>query len=104
MSTFSWVYKPYTFWNPLPPKKSTHLNFLSAKNPHEDNINQAKKLKVYGKDVDFHNPPPKVYGFYTCENVDIYGWILNRFWQLFGDKYDLIFLPTKSAGVCLFHQ
>ncbi len=53
------VYKSYTFWEPLPtPKKSTHQNFLSAKNPHENNKNQAKKLKVYGKNVDFQRPPP----------------------------------------------
>ncbi len=41
------------FLRPLPPKKSTHQHFLSAKNPHE-NKNQAKKLKVHGKNVDFH--------------------------------------------------
>ncbi len=39
------------------PKKSTHQHFLSAKYPHENNKNQAKKLKVYGKNVDFHRPP-----------------------------------------------
>ncbi len=38
------------------PQKSTHQHFLSAKNPHENNKNQAKKLKVYGKNVDFHRP------------------------------------------------
>ncbi len=58
MSTYSWVYKPYTFWNPLPKTKSTHQYFLSAKNPNENNKNQAKKLKVYEKNVDFHRPPP----------------------------------------------
>ncbi len=26
--------------------------------PHEDNKNQAKKLKVYRKNVDFHRPSP----------------------------------------------
>ncbi len=43
-----------------PPKKSTHQHFLSAKNPHENNKTQAKKLKMYGKNVDFHRhlPPP----------------------------------------------
>ncbi len=57
----------------LPPlKKSTHQHFLSAKNPYENNKNQTKKLKVYGKNVDFHIPPRK-YGLYTRENVDIYG-------------------------------
>ncbi len=40
---------------PLPPKKSKH--FLSAKNPHENNKNQAKKLN--GKYVDFHIPSPE---------------------------------------------
>ncbi len=75
MSTFSWVYKPYTFWEPLPPKKRTHQHFLSAQNPHENNKNQAKKLKVYGKNIDFQRPPspPKVYVLYTRENIDIFG-------------------------------
>ncbi len=28
MSTFSWVYKPYTFWDPVPTKKmSTHQHY-----------------------------------------------------------------------------
>ncbi len=44
---------------PPPQKKSTHQQFLSAKNPHENNKNQAKKLKVYEKNVDFHSPPQK---------------------------------------------
>ncbi len=39
--------------------------------------NPAKKLKLYGKNVDFHRLPfhPKgiVYGLYTYKNVDIYG-------------------------------
>ncbi len=52
MSTFSW----------------------SAKNPDENNKNQAKKLKAYEFFFDFHRPlPPKVYRLYTLENVDIYG-------------------------------
>ncbi len=66
---------------PPPPKKEYTSTFLSAKNPHENNKNQAKKLKVYGTNVDFHRPPPpsptKVYGLYTCENVNIYGWPLS---------------------------
>ncbi len=44
------------------------------------NKNQAKKLKVYRKHVDFLRPPLlplKVYGLYTRENVDIYGRPLN---------------------------
>ncbi len=41
----------------LPPPKKVHQHFLSAKNPHENNKNQAKKLKVYRKNVDFHRPP-----------------------------------------------
>ncbi len=42
---------------------------------------RPKKLKVYGKDVDFHRPllPPKAYGLYTRENVDIYGQPLSMF-------------------------
>ncbi len=43
---------------PLPPKTNTHQHVLKAKDPHENNKNQAKKLKVYGKNVDFHRPPP----------------------------------------------
>ncbi len=31
---------------PSPPQKEYTLIFLSAKNPHENNKNQAKKLKV----------------------------------------------------------
>ncbi len=46
------------FLIPLPPKKSTHQHLLNAKNPHENNKNQAKTLKMYGKNVDFHNPHP----------------------------------------------
>ncbi len=41
---------------PPDPQKSTHQHFLSAKNPYENNKNQAKKLKVYEKNVDFHRP------------------------------------------------
>ncbi len=33
------------------------IHILSAKNPHENNKNKAKKLNVYGKNVDFHRPP-----------------------------------------------
>ncbi len=64
---------------PPPKKKSTHQHFLSAKNLHENNKNQAKKLKVYGKKKRFsqpHPPPPlppqplyHVLGLYTRENV-----------------------------------
>ncbi len=60
-----------------PPKKRVQINILlSAKNPHENNKNQAKRLIVYRKNVVFHRPlvpPPKVYSLYTRENVDIYG-------------------------------
>ncbi len=39
---------------------------------------RPKKLKVYGKNVDFHRPPsPREYDLYTHENVDIYGRPLN---------------------------
>ncbi len=66
------------FLSPPPPKKSTHQHFWSAKNPHENNKNQTKKLKVYRKNVDFHRPSPRKYGLYTRKNVDIYGWPLNH--------------------------
>ncbi len=58
-------------------QKSTHQHFLSVKNPHENNKNQTKKLKLSGKNADFHYPPI-LYGLYTCENVDIYGWPLSK--------------------------
>ncbi len=51
--------------SPPPPKKEYTSTFLSAKNPHENNKNQAKKLKVYEKNVDFHRPPPRKCMFYT---------------------------------------
>ncbi len=54
MSIFSWVYKPYTFWYP-PPRKSTHQNFLIAKNPHENNKNL---LKCTEKLLIFTDPLP----------------------------------------------
>ncbi len=61
---------------PSPPKKTKHQHILSAKNPHENNKNQAKKSKVYRKNVNFMTTslPLKVYGLY---NVDIYGWSLS---------------------------
>ncbi len=71
MSTFSRVYKPYTFWD-LPP---THQQFLSVKILHENSKNQAKKLSVQKKCWFWQTPlPPKVYVLYTRENVDIFGW------------------------------
>ncbi len=39
------------------------LHFLSAKNPHESNKNQAKKLKVFEKNVDYHRHPPEIVWF-----------------------------------------
>ncbi len=32
---------------PPPKKKSTHQHFLSAKNPHENNKNQAKSVRKF---------------------------------------------------------
>ncbi len=47
---------------PPPKKKSTHQHFLSAKNPHENNKNQAKKLSVWKKMLIFTDTPtPKEY-------------------------------------------
>ncbi len=46
------------FLSPPPKKKSTCQHFLSAKRPHENDKNQVQKLKMYRKNVDFHNPPP----------------------------------------------
>ncbi len=45
MSTFSRVYKSYTFRD-LPHPKEHTSTFLSAKNPHENNKNQTKKYKI----------------------------------------------------------
>ncbi len=59
-----------------PQKKCTHQHCLSAKNPHENNKNQAKKLKVYQKMSIFTDPPPHPKCMvWTHENVDIYGLI-----------------------------
>ncbi len=79
MLTFSWVYKSYTFWDPPPKKKSTHQLLLSAKNPHENNKKSGQNVKSVQKNIWFSqtpHPSPKVYGLYTCENVDISGWPL----------------------------
>ncbi len=57
---------------------STHQHYLSAKNPHENNKNQVKKIKCMEKIVDFHTPtyPPPLREsvWYLCihENVGIY--------------------------------
>ncbi len=40
-----------------------YQHFLNAKTVHENEKNQAKKLKVYGENIDF-NPPP-----HSLENV-----------------------------------
>ncbi len=63
----------YTFWDPLLRKKRVHIqHFLSAKNPHENTKNQAKKLKCTEKNVDFQTPPPpRKCMVCTHENVDI---------------------------------
>ncbi len=60
MSTFSWVYKPYTFWDPLPPskKKSTHQHFWVPKIHMKITKIRPKKLKVYGKMLIFTDPHP----------------------------------------------
>ncbi len=84
--------------HPPPKKKSIHQHYLSVNNPNENNKNQAKKLKVYGKNVDFHRaqPPllPIVYGLYSHENVDIYGrpLIMNLH----------VYTSEHSAGVNMF--
>ncbi len=85
MSTFSWVYKPYTFWDPSPQKKRIYQHVLNANNPHENNKNQAKKCTK--KNVDFHRPPPKAYGLYTRENVDVYGRPLTELYRIWPTKY-----------------
>ncbi len=45
------------YMTPSHQKKSTHQQFLSAKNPHENNKNQAKKLKCTDKMLIFTDPP-----------------------------------------------
>ncbi len=50
------------FLRPPPQKKKgKHQHFMGDKNLHEKNKNQAKTLKVYGKNVDFHRPPESVW-------------------------------------------
>ncbi len=50
---------------PPPPKQmSKRQNVLSAKNPLKNNKNHAKKLKMYGQNVDFQRPTAS-----TPENV-----------------------------------
>ncbi len=64
------------FLRPQPLRKEYTSTFFECQNPHENNINQAKKLTMYGKNVDFHRhlpSPLKMYGLYTHENVNIYG-------------------------------
>ncbi len=53
MSTFSGVYKPYTFWDHLRSNKEYTSTFFECQNK-----NKAKKLKVYGKICYFPSPPP----------------------------------------------
>ncbi len=43
---------------PPPPEKEYTSTFLSAKNSDKNNKNHVKMLKVFGKYVDFHRPPP----------------------------------------------
>ncbi len=69
---------------PPPQKKEYTSTFLTAKNPNENNKNQAKKLKVYGEKGWFSQttnppspPPESVWFVHTPENVDIYGWPLS---------------------------
>ncbi len=64
---------------PLPPKKSTHQNFVSANIPIKIIKILPKSQKCTEKNVDFHRPPPspEAYGLYTRENVDIYRRSLN---------------------------
>ncbi len=71
MSIFSWVYKPYTFWNPFPLTK----DFLSAKNPLENNKKSGEKVKSLQNKCGFSQipHPPKSVWFVHSENVDIYG-------------------------------
>ncbi len=64
------------FLRPPSPPKRVYINIFEGQNPHENNKNQDKKLKVYGKNFHFHRPPLpplKVYGLYTLKDVDICG-------------------------------
>ncbi len=48
----------YTFRDHLPPKKSTHQHFSSARNLHENNKKSGQKVISVWKNVDFHRPKP----------------------------------------------
>ncbi len=45
------------FLRPQPLRKEYTSTFFECQNPHENNKNQAKKLRVYGNNVDFQRPP-----------------------------------------------
>ncbi len=66
---------------PPPKKKSTHQHFLSAKNPHENNKNHAKKLKLYKKNVDFHRPPLPRPKWMVCTLVKMLTFMDSPHWQ-----------------------
>ncbi len=56
-----------------PPKKDYTSTFFRTKNPHENNKNPAKKLKVYSKNVPPPPPPPpKGDDLPIWEKVNIY--------------------------------
>ncbi len=73
MSTFSWVYKPYTFWDPPPPKKGYTSTFFWVPKIHPKIIKIRLKVKSVWKKSWFSQTQttslPKVYGLYTHENL-----------------------------------
>ncbi len=75
----SWVYKLYTF--SLPPQKKYTSTFLSAKNPHENNKNQAKKLKCMEKMLIYTDPPLRKYGFILVKMLTFMDGPLSDLWM-----------------------
>ncbi len=81
---------------PPPPQKSTHQHFLSAKNHHENNKNQAKKLKVYRKNVDFQTPPWMLKTMSYIDNI-------KQRWYSYCDWYSGLG-PNMCASSCLYYK
>ncbi len=79
MSIFSWMYKPYTFWEPLPSNKRVHINiFWVPKIPMKIIKIRSKNWSVQKKCWFSQTNPPPPKRLYTHENVDIYGRLLKK--------------------------
>ncbi len=75
MSTFLKVNKMYTFQISSPFKKYTNeIFFQSLKFALKMIKIRQKLLKVYGNQHFLPQSLQKVYTYYTCENVNMFGW------------------------------